>query len=422
MNLDRFLALPRTTDGRPVVTLMADPAMKDAGGAPVGFLSLVPAGANGRTFTASKADPELGTPAPPVPATPENATPWWRSIFGALFGGVQVQKDGEPTDFDQAMTVEKLRRARWEATDALWEVIGNILEAPEVTDKAGAIGVALQRFSSHVLGLVTASLAIKSEDRIALAREIAAPHHLATKAGKVISAVNLAKLSAARDALSSASTVLSELIQLGADTTVSKSATLPEDPAMLTADQIEVLAKKASTEAITVAKGLGLADPAKLAQVGADAYATVVAKVAPSGPAQPAMPTDLLAQQMAQSQGMGGQFAEPLGQIRAALSALPGMVAKIDGLVTEVAALSKAINGHGEGEAREPGVVEIATKSAELAAHTAERVAKIAPVPAAPRGSSDPETRTPVAKGAEPGADDATWAGSPFGGFTGPRK
>lgn len=419
MDLDRFLALPRTEDGRPVVTLLADPAMKDAGGAPVGFLSLVPAGANGRTFTAVKSAPDLGTPGSPAPLSPENAQPWWRSLFGALFGGVQVTKSpGDPVNFDQAMTVERLRRARWEATDALWEVIGNILEAPEITDKAGAVSTALQSFGSHVLGLVAASLAMKAEDRTAIGREIAAPHSLAAKAGKVISAANLAKLANARDALSNASTVLAELIALGGDTVASKAApaaTLPEDPSMLTPEQIEVLARKASTEAIAVAKGLGLTDPAKLAQVGADAFGAVVAKVAPGGPAQPAMPQDILARQMGQSGGMGGGMGEPLAEIQAALRAIPGLVAKVETMAAKVDGLDKAINGHGEGEAREPGVVEIAHKSAELATATAQRVAKIAPVPAAPRGSSDPETpaRTTVAKGG-----DVDWGGSPFDGFT----
>jgi hypothetical protein len=419
MDLDRFLSLPSTVDGRPVVTLLADPTMKDAGGAPVGFLSLVPAGANGRTFTATKADLALGTPAAPAPLAAEPA-PWWRSLFGALFGGVQVAKDaGDPVDFDQAMTVEKLRRARWEATDALWEVIGNILEAPEVTDKAGAIAVALQRFSAHVLGLVTASLAMKSEDRAALGRELAQRHQVA-KAGRVISAANMAKLATARDALGAAAAALSELLALGGDTVASKAAeaatNLLEDPSMLTPAQIEALAVQASTNAITVAKGAGLTDPAKLAQVGADAFAAVVAKVAPSGPAQPAMPQDILAQQMAASGGMGGTMGAPMADIAAALRALPGMVAKVDTLIATVAKLDQAINGSGEGAARQPGVVELAEKSAELATATAERVAKIAPIPAPPRGSSDPETPpVQVAKAAD-GATD--WSDSPFGGFT----
>lgn len=417
MTLDKFLGLTTTTDGRPVVTLLADPSMKDAGGAPVGFLSLVPHGANGRYFTASKADLNLGEAGAPAPLSPDNAQPWWRTMFAAMFGGVQVTKSpGDPVDFDQAMTVERLRRARWEATDALWEVIANIMESPDVADKPAAVSTALQRFANHVNGLVTASLAMKAEDRAAIAREIAAPHGLASKAGRAISAANLAKITGATTALTAALAALQELEKLGEVQPTYKADTT-EDPMPLTPEQINEMARKAAAEAIMVAKGAGLTDPMKLAQVGTEAFATIVAKVAPSGPAQPAMPQDTLAKQMAQSMGMGASMGEPMDQLMAALKAIPALSAKIDGIATKVDDLDKAINGHGEGAAHEPGILEISAKSIELASAVAERVAKIAPVPQPPRGSSDPEVhRSRVAKG-DPDPNDSVFDGSPLGGF-----
>ncbi len=415
MTLDKFLGLTTTTDGRPVVTLLADPSMKDAGGAPVGFLSLVPHGANGRYFTASKADLNLGEAGAPAPLSPDNAQPWWRTMFAAMFGGVQVTKSpGDPVDFDQAMTVERLRRARWEATDALWEVIGNIMESPDVADKPAAVSTALQRFANHVNGLVTASLAMKAEDRAAIAREIAAPHGLASKAGRAISAANLAKITGATTALTAALAALQELEKLGEAQPTYKADTT-EDP--MTPEQILDLAKKGAAEAIMVAKSAGVTDPTQLAKVGADTFTSIVTKVAPSGPAQPAMPQDALAKQMAQSMGMGSSMGEPMDQLLSALKAIPALAAKIDGIATKVEDLDKAINGHGEGAAHEPGILEISAKSIELAAAVAERVAKIAPVPQPPRGSSDPEApRGRVAKGdADP--NDSVFDGSPLGGF-----
>lgn len=424
MKLEQFLGLTTTQDGRPVVTLLADPSMKDAGGAPVGFLSLVPHGANGRYFTASKADLNLGEGGTPAPLSPDNGQPWWRTMFAAMFGGVQVTKSpGDPVDFDQAMTVERLRRARWEATDALWEVIANIMESPDVADKPAAVATALQRFASHVNGLVTASLAMKAEDRAAIAREIAAPHGLASKAGRAISAANLAKITGATTALTAALAALQELEKLGEVQPTYKAETT-EDPMPLTPEQILDLAKKGAAEAIMVAKSAGVTDPAQLAKVGTDTFTSIVTKVAPSGPAQPAMPQDALARQMAQSMGMGSSMGEPMDQLMAAIKLIPGLVAKVDTALTQIDGLNKAINGHGEGATREPGVLEVAAKSAELSAAVAERVAKIAPITQPPRGSSDPEAQRGriVSKSGQADPGDDVFNDSPLGGFMGRGK
>ena len=183
----------------------------------------------------------------------------------------------------------------------------------------------------------------------------------------------------------------------------------------LTADQIENLARNGADQAVAVAKGAGLTDPAKLAQVGADAFAAVVAKVAPSGPAQPAMPQNILGNQMSQSGGMGGSMGEPAPDFAAAMNRLGVLVAKLD---TKVDALEKSINGSGDGADREPGLVDLVHKSAELSNATAERVAKQSAIPAAPRGASDPDgPREPARKGDE---DPALWQKGPLGGFITP--
>lgn len=417
MNLDRFLKLPRTADGRAVVTLMADPSMVDADGQPAGFLSLVDRGANMRRFQVVKAEDMARDPTDP-PGTPDQPQAWLARFLNALGLGSLVSKleakaakgDGsEPLTFDAAITRERLRRARWEATDALWEVIGNVM-ASDLADKPGAVRLALDQFSTVVMGLVAASSVAKGQDLATVLEGLEAPAEaaeLATKAGRVISARNRATLESAQEALAKAQAALADLIALATTDTAAKAADPQEDPTMiLTPAQVAALAEAAGTTAIKTAKAAGITDPAELARIGNEATALVF-KNAVIGPAQAAMPTDTLARQIADSAGLSGNATDPLVAIGAAL-------ANVATLATKVAALEKAVNGHGEGDAREPGALELATKAAELGFAIAEKVQKLQGVPAAPRGGGDPEARTETARKAAQ-ADEDTFRDSPLG-------
>lgn len=427
MDLDRFLELPETTDGRKVVTLMADPSMTDATGQPAGFLSLVDKGANLRRFQVVKsADlaPHQGPTGAPGEA--EHGPAWLVRFLDALGLGSLAAKLARKSDapaltFDAAVTRERLRRARWEATDALWEVIGNVM-ASDLEDKAGAVGLALSQFSATVMGLVTATMAVKAEDRpnvLAVLEDPGDGPGTTSKAGRVISARNRATLESARDALAQAVAALEDLIKVATPSDPASKAD-PADPLedFMNAAQLKALADQAATSAITAAKSAGITSAADLARIGSEA-STQVYKAAVMGPAQPAMPTDTLAAQLAASGGMNGNAADPLAKITEALGAVTGLATKVDALVSKVDNLDRALNGHGEGEAREPGALELVTKSAELATATAERVAKIEGTPVAPRGSGDPERPAVVARKGAGDEHDKTWQGSPFQ-FTAP--
>jgi len=408
MDLDRFLSLPGTEDGRRVVTLLADPTMTAPDGTPAGFLSLVDRGANLRRFQVVKAS-EL------EPATPPGDLPqaWLGRFLTALGLGNLVAKLATKADapapltFDAAITAERLRRTRWEATDALWDVIGNVM-ASDLEDKAGAISLALGQFSATVMGLVSAVLATKAEDRAEVLAVLEAGPELeigqVSKAGRVISARNQATIESARAALAQASAALEALIALASPPTDPASKANPADPLedFMNAATLEILATKAADNAIKAAKAAGVTVPAELATVGATA-STEVYKAAVMGPPQAAMPTNALAQQIAptsvqgQVQDPAAMFAQVLGQVST--------------LATKVDELTKAVNGHGEGETREPGILELATKAAELADLTAGKVAKLEGTPAAPRAAGDPP---PVVtrKAGQADPTDATWKGS----------
>lgn len=411
MDLDRFLELPATTDGRRVVTLMADPSMLDEHGQPVGFLSLVDKGANQRRFQVVKAaDLAPGQGPTDAPGSAEHAPTWLTRFLASLGLGSLVATKGDevgPLTFDAAITAERLRRARWEATDALWDVIRNVMKS-DLVDKPGAVQLALSQFSSVVMGLVSATTAMKSEDVPTILAAFDPPADLVSKAGKVISAGNLATIRSAQDALAKAAAALEALIKVA--TPSPSPDPLQEEPVQLNLAQLESLASKAAESAVKAAKAAGISDPSVLAQHGA-AASTEVYKAAVMGPAQAAMPTDALAQQLAGS--MSGGAPDPHAAITQALGAVTALTTKVDALVAKVNGIDTALNGTGEGEAREPGMLELATKSAELADAVAAKVAKLEGTPAAPRGAGDPpalDTKAELAR--KRAAESDPWTGS----------
>jgi hypothetical protein len=419
-----------TADGRTVITLMSDPSQVDPlTGEPAGFLSLVGAGANQRVISVAKADPD--SPAPQVPiftaahggAGPDTSS-WWRGVFGPLLalpamamkalGLSTVKKDGEPTDFNAALAAEALNRARWQATDALWEVIGNILEDATIVDKRTAISVALDQFRAHILDLVDRFPVTKAEDATALALAMkAAPIGLpsdptiAQKAGKVISAANMDTIQSALTALEATRAALSALLtanEKAAKAADPLSTPDPEAPAM---DPIKLaaIATAAAETAVKVAKAAGVTDPARLQAVALEASAAVF-KGAVMGPAQAALPTGELPRQLGQGSSVDGSMSDPETMIAAIVGRLgpqiDAMVAKaVKPATDKVDGLETVIKGVGE-----PGKEGHRMGLAEALILTTERVAKLAETPNRPRGAGDPETARK--------SDGSAWKGSAF--------
>lgn len=437
MKPEQFGKLPQTPDGRPIVTLLQDPDMNG------GFVSLVSRGANGRRISVTKAetvarDPDPGvapgSSAPEQPMPPRAVTKaddesttlevvshlgpgtnqaergsWFFRVFAPLLGLMGVAKADKPLTFDAAIASTKLREARWQATDALWDVIRAVLEDEATTDKVAAITVALDQFKAHVLALVAATPVSKAEDRQALAEAIKADPGWTTvqKAGKVLSGANMAKVEAALSALAALQAELKALQAAGSPPdTASK-----EDDVKLDVQQLTAVAKAAADTAILVAKGAGVTDPAKLADLGVRASQEVM-KAAVQGPAQPGIPTRTLEDQAAMA-GPTGSMPMPEDQLLAVINrALGNMATKGDSplgqLVAKVDALTAAVEGAGEGTGRVPGIRDVVAKQGEA-------LTRLARIPEASAQGAE----TPVPESVKKALEDAetdrrAWQGSAF--------
>lgn len=388
MKADQIGNLPQV-DGSPVITLMADPSQVDPlTGEATGFLSLVPAGANLRTFTAVKGAelPDADAPAPT----------WWDRVL-ATFGRSSTRKEADPTDFNAALACEQLERARWQASEALWEVIGNIMADATITDKGKAVGVALEQFKGHILGLVGRINVTKAVDAAKLAEAwIARPAPdpiTVAKAGKVISAANMDKVATAVTetdqaivALTNARTALADLVAAATPSTAAKALTdPPEDTTVkLTTEQIAAVAEAAGITAIKVAKAAGVTDVAALTKAGAEATAEVF-KAAVMMP-QAALPSGTLEDQMAAGPIADALMKDPTALVAAVLSKLGPQVEAL---------VSKAL----EPVAGRVGTLELVIKGDEKRAglldaidHIGDTVDRIAGTPRVPRSAGgDPE-------------------------------
>lgn len=421
MNLDRFEQLPRTPDGRTVVVLMHDPAMTDADGNEVGFLSVVNRGANGRNFLVAKADLLEENGGGPAFLAREGAVPggpweFLRRTFGALFGlgAAATAKSDDPVTFDAALSAPRVSDALWQAGDALRQVVRNILADESITDKAAMIAAALDSHKAYILTEVKAALALvtKADQRRELADAVRGMERdgrwLATKAGRMISAPNMATLTAALASLQEAVSAVQGLIKAATPATTDKS----EDPMKLDAAQLATIGEAAGTVAISLARKQGTTDPATLQAIGERASATAIKEYVTAG-AQPSLTPGLLTEQLGQA-AANGKVPDVLARLETALGGVTGMAMKLDALGERLGKLEGAINGSpsGDGKTAEPGLLAVVAKHGELAVATAQKVAMLANTPARPRGSSEPPQREVTAK-----ADDKTFEGTALSGF-----
>lgn len=419
MKADAYAQLPPGPDGTRTFRLMLDPAAKDAEGNQRGFLSLVNRGANGRTFLVAKvddsaSDPQAGTQdADPGPLSSEERgrVSVWRWLFGNLFGAGEstAAKSTGPTDFDAAVAIPTMRERMWTLEDGLREVIRNVMEDDEITDKPGAIGKALDAYKAHVLATVQAALNpgqgvitvqvvkaagafVRAEPDGAWARPLSTtPERSAiVKADQAVQAAQAALAE-----------VLPALTTLTTKAPVGGAPPPPEDPTM-DPIKLQIACKAAADAAVVAAKSAGVTDPAKLAAIATDAATTVAAKAAVAGTPQPSMPTDVLAQQMGMVPfgGTGGMFQSMIDS--AIQKATSGLVAKVD-------EVHGAIFGKGEGEGREPGLRDIVGKTVVGLELVSKGKAPTAPrsAPAGGGGGEGPEQRDLAAK-----AEADVWAGT----------
>ena len=161
-NAEMLDKLPRDGAGKPMFTIMSHPQM-DGDRA---FVSLVPAGANRRTVTA-KSDTSA-----PITFTPGVKLAWYQRMISPAewFGGgalgeaflAGATKSVDATTFDAALAVNTLNNGLWRSTDALQDVIRNILEDEAVPDKVAAVDAALTQFHRHLMSIVAPLAAAKN--------------------------------------------------------------------------------------------------------------------------------------------------------------------------------------------------------------------------------------------------------------------
>lgn len=420
MKPEDFDKLKKTDDGLTMVKLMGNPDMEG------GMLSLVTVGANSRTFAAIKS----AEPAPePVNGSEVNGG-FLKWMWERLTGQTAAEK---AADFNALVSVPQLWDAIWAAEDALRQAIREALADEDLTDKVGHISKSLDQFKAFILTTVAQLPVTKSAHRKEIASAMAAVDDV-EKAGKVISAANMKKITAAIEAAGSLTTALEALAAAGA-TSTEKGAPAPapttdEDQMRYTPQQLAELAEAAGTQAVKTAKAAGITDQAQLLQLGQQAAMNVYKMgmdVPVGGPSQPALHTSFLAGQLSR-QNLQGGAADPLDQFMASLKpVMSSMVAKSnEGLKAEdaigaddhplvqMARVVKLLQGAVYGTAEEPGLIEIAFAQ--------DKVLKGllgTPAPSA-KGDDGTPTKEPVKKEPvkkEPGDDDdaSSFEGTPFG-------
>lgn len=333
MRPEDFDKLAKNEDGRAILTLMTAPDMTD------GYLSVVAAGANGRTFEVCKADVPVGGTPPAVRSTaeaedPERARSFFDSIFGPIFRmtarkGEKAQKE---TAFEVRLVMPEMWEKLYDAENALHNAIYDVLCNVLITNKRAAIKVALEQYGAYI-GTIFDSLPVLSSEQAAeLADVVKAENAKAekvTKAGRKISRANAEKLKAAHVALS-------ELIAIADE----GSGAAGEDEEM----DIEKMAQAAAESAVKVAKAAGLTGAA-LVQAATDAYVAVV-KAAVQGVPQPAMPSGAVPAQIAQAQSGDMAAKDPVSVFQAAIDGAKAEAAVVRKMAEQNAADITSVLGH----------------------------------------------------------------------------
>lgn len=396
MNTAQAKALPKTADGRLVVTMMTAPDGDSS------FVSLVNKGANQRRILARKME-VIGEPgSPPVApldagfttseagpgATPGANPNWFLNMFRAIFARSSVSKIGGPVaarkyeeavTFDAALAPVIVRDEMWKGFDALRESLYSILEDATVKDKAGKFGETLAQFSGWLLAVVDRIPAAKALD---VAREL--KREGVAKEGRVLSTASTAKVVAAVEALAAAGVALQALLE-----SATPVAKIENVEAEVNPTQILAIAAGAQTEAIRVRKELSPASTVpELEAVGAAAYDRVLK--AYGGPAQPGMTPEAFAMQQ-RMQPDNGNAPDPLAKFNAALASLGTLVAKVDGIAATVAKMDEALNGKAAvGDVKATiGTLAVVAKQGEAIAKIVETVSKAMDLPAPSNANRD---------------------------------
>lgn len=336
MKPERFAAL-KGPDGKPVVTIMGDPD--------VSKVSLVPRGANGRTFSVAKAEIPAGTE-PPDPGNGGSLGATAAEIgafrrFLSFFTGGSVadttgKSEGEEPakSFAEALAPQVFWNKWWDVSSALRESVESVMEDPMLTDKPAEIRRRFADAANYLVAQLPVSNALGLEMVAKAHRDHDDPaRELVAKAGKVLSTKN-------RNAVTSAIAALQAVLDAAdTSTTVAKTDNPQEVPMGLNLAAINA----ATVAAVTAYKAANpQATDAQIQQVAAKSAAEIVAK-ASIEPAQPGRPTNTLAEELAQS---NGGFVNAGAQLQAMIDgAMAGINATVAKMAERLDAIDLTING-----------------------------------------------------------------------------
>lgn len=478
MKPDAFDKLDRTENGAPIIRLMQDPSMGVDGGQ--GFLSLVDRGANGRRIQVVKqagatgaagddshthaitkgaaatgaggsdghthdllggdrtavakghthAMPEIAAKVEDLQAELEQVphlgqqakgTSWWRQMFGGLLGLREPVAKAPSQTFDEAIVIPLVWDRMWEGIWALEDTIGGILSDEEQADKQQAIDIALSQFARYVSGVFNEIPVLKADQAAAIAA--ISPRVRAEKAAGMIPGADPATIAVARSALAAADLALAAVVKAKADHKPDdddepETAAKANEEAEMNAELIAKVAIQAGTAAVQVAKA---ANPqltgVELQAIGTNATQAVF-KAAVMGPAQPALPADVIAKQLAEGAGVSGNMSEPMALITRALNGIQSLTAKIDGIGAAMGvdlATGKTLTL--KEDASNAGLAHVITAQGKALEGLGERVQKFADTPRSSNGGGDQPAGAQEL--AAKRADDDVWGGSAFA-FSGP--
>jgi len=336
MKPERFAAL-KGPDGKPVVTIMGDPD--------VSKVSLVPRGANGRTFSVAKAEIPAGTE-PPDPgnggslgatAAEIGAFRRFLSFFtGGAMTDTTAKSEGEAAvSFAEALAPELFWRNWWSISDALRETVESVMEDPNLTDKPAAIRKAFADAAAYLVSQLPAAnplglqmVAKAHRDHDDPARELVA------KAGKVLSTKN-------RNAVTSAIAALQAVLD-AADTSTTAAQAAKQEGEPMKLDQNAINAAVTAGVVAYKAANPGATD-AQIQSIAAKSAAEIVAKASIT-PDQPGLPTGQLNGEIADASGanLGAAGMQLQGMIDRALAGINATVAK---MAADIDALSATLGG-----------------------------------------------------------------------------
>lgn len=445
--------LPKDTDGRALVTLMLDPRMQDADGRPVGYLSLVDRGANGRTIAVAKRDAPADLPETAflLPDVLQRRFPVRKAdgsvdAQGVAYAMTVLPEAGLPEADLEAATVAV--KAMWGevvnsygavpagAADALRGMLGPFISIGAITEIREDGTIVVSKRVDWAYGTTDFDAAVAVRDvrarfeaamgafsevfwNVMYDSEVEDPESLlnqalgtfSTHVSSIFTAIPVAKrgdvaVEIARKAGRAISRTNRDRLRkieealVGAGTSLKELLDIAgEDPDQ--EDDVDQKAIKAAVDAaIAGAKAAGITDPTALSEVASKAAVEIVSKIA--GPPQPAIHQNLLAMQFGEIPGFNTAGKTPEEIIKAAVGQVWNLTKKIELLEALVSGTPVTKGADGKEVPGAFGIVDVVSKHSEALEKVGEIIAADRSTPRPPAAGDGSPVRKRYGGGDDP--------------------